>query len=112
MTEIQECGLLFCMKATVEVPDELYRRVKAKSAMQGRRIREVAVELFRGWVGEAGTTPAARQPPSTAQKARPSWFGSLRKYAKHGKGRHDMESIRKSIARGRTADWDAAARSS
>lgn len=97
------------MKATVEVPDDLYRRVKAKSAMQGRRVREVAVELFRGWVNEAGPAPAAKQSAPTAP---PPWFGALRRYAKYAKGRHDMESIRKSIARGRTAERNARARSS
>lgn len=32
------------MKATIEIPDELYRRVKAKSALEGRPVREVALE--------------------------------------------------------------------
>jgi hypothetical protein len=40
------------MKATIEIPDELYRKVKAKSAMQGRPIRAVTVELFERWVEE------------------------------------------------------------
>ncbi len=40
------------MKATIEVPDELYRRVKAKTALQGRAIREVTVELYEKWVDE------------------------------------------------------------
>jgi hypothetical protein len=31
------------MKATIEVPDDLYRRVKAKSALEGRAVREVAI---------------------------------------------------------------------
>jgi hypothetical protein len=95
------------MKATVEVPDELYRKVKAKSALQGRRVREVAVELFRGWIGEARFPPAAKQPPLSGRKSAPPWFGSLRKYAKNAKGRHDMESIRRSIARARAAEWAA-----
>lgn len=41
------------MKATIEIPDELHRKVKAKSALEGRPIREVAVELFTRWVGES-----------------------------------------------------------
>ncbi len=45
------------MKATIEVPDELYRRVKAKSAMEGRPIREVTVELYQKWVGAGETIP-------------------------------------------------------
>ena len=34
------------MKATPDIPDELYRRVKALSAIEGRPVRAVAVELF------------------------------------------------------------------
>ena len=35
------------MKATIEIPDELYRQVKAKSALEGRAIREVTIELYQ-----------------------------------------------------------------
>ena len=41
------------MKATIEIPDDLYRKVKAKSALQGRPVREVAIELFDAWVNES-----------------------------------------------------------
>lgn len=43
------------MKATIDVPDELYRRVKAKTALQGRAIREVTAELYRRWLAEEDT---------------------------------------------------------
>ncbi|MBI4484181.1 MAG: hypothetical protein HY652_15000 [Acidobacteria bacterium] len=39
------------MKTTINVPDDLYRKVKAKSALQGKRIREVTIELYRQWLG-------------------------------------------------------------
>ncbi len=45
------------MKATMDIPDELYRRVKAKSALEGRPVREVAIDLFRGWLGEGEENP-------------------------------------------------------
>lgn len=38
------------MKATIDIPDELYRKVKAKSAEEGRKIRDVTIELFQGWL--------------------------------------------------------------
>lgn len=38
------------MKATIDIPDELYRKVKAKSALEGRAVREVTIELYRQWV--------------------------------------------------------------
>ena len=38
------------MKATIEIPDELYRQVKAKSALEGRSIREVTIALYQVWL--------------------------------------------------------------
>ena len=40
------------MKATIEIPDELCRRVKAKSALLGKPVREVTAELYRRWLDE------------------------------------------------------------
>lgn len=40
------------MKATIEIPDDLYRKLEAKSASEGRPIQEVAIELFGEWVQE------------------------------------------------------------
>lgn len=42
------------MKATLEIPDDLYRKVKAKSSREGRRLREVTVDLLRQYVGQEG----------------------------------------------------------
>lgn len=47
------------MKATIDIPDDLYRRVKAKSALQGRPVRSVAIELFERWLKD--DAPAARR---------------------------------------------------
>ena len=38
------------MKATIDVPDDLYRKVKAKTALQGRAVREVTIELYQRWL--------------------------------------------------------------
>ncbi len=46
------------MKATIEIPDELYRRVKARSALLGRSVREVTTELYQRWLGERPPTEA------------------------------------------------------
>ena len=50
------------MKATIDLPDDLYRRVKAKSALEGRPIRSVAIELFERWLNE-DAPPARRAIP-------------------------------------------------
>lgn len=44
----------------MEIPDELYRKVKSKSALEGRPVREVAIELFRGYV-EGHDRPSRRE---------------------------------------------------
>lgn len=48
------------MKATIEIPDDLYRKVQAKSEQQGRPLGDVAVELFDAWVSESGRHETAR----------------------------------------------------
>ena len=40
------------MKTSIDIPDELYRRVKAKSALQGRHVRDVTIELYERWVAD------------------------------------------------------------
>lgn len=87
------------MKATVDIPDDLYRRVKAKSALRGQPVREVVVGLFQSWLAEEET--AAQQKQSRPEESQtPVWFGVARRYAEPVQ-RHDMDSIRRSIARNR-----------
>ena len=50
------------MKATIEIPDELYRQVKAKSALEGRAIREVTIELYQAWLKEEMPLGEQRSP--------------------------------------------------
>ncbi len=52
------------MKATIDIPDDLYRRVKARSALLGRSVREVSIELYQRWLGE---TPGGPGTASAAQ---------------------------------------------
>jgi len=40
------------MKTTIDIPDELYRRVKAAAALRKRRIRDVTIELYERWLAE------------------------------------------------------------
>jgi hypothetical protein len=52
------------MKATIDIPDALYRQVKARAALDGRAIRDVTIELYTTWLGDLGAidrtqTPAA-----------------------------------------------------
>lgn len=95
----------FRMKATIDIPDELYRKVKAKGALQGRPVREVTEQLLRNWLTEPEARPGGgKQTRSRDGNTRPPWFGALRAYARNARGRHDMEAIRKSIAHARIAE--------
>jgi hypothetical protein len=98
--------ILLVVKTTIDIPDEVYRQVKAKSAMEGRSVREVTVGLFRGWVASAGRSSVAAAGASSEIDGQPAppWFGALRKYAPNAGGRHDLASIRQSIARGRAQE--------
>jgi len=91
------------MKATIEIPDELYRRVKAKSALEGLAVREVATTLFYSWVQEGVAKDKSVREVPVAERPAPGWFGAARKYARRV-SQHDMDSVRKSIARGRAQE--------
>lgn len=47
----------------MDIPDELYRRVKAKSALLGRSVREVTAELYRRWLDEQLEGQPGRESP-------------------------------------------------
>ena len=95
------------MKATIEIPDDLYRQVKAKSALEGRAVREVTEALFRVYVDPRVTDAPGASVKKEAEKEAdlfdgeppPAWFGMFKKYADRVAD-HDMESIRRSIAAG------------
>ncbi len=63
------------MKATIDIPDAIYRQVKARSALGGRSVRDVTIGLYRRWLAE---TPAAEQASSgeTSTNAAATWLAS------------------------------------
>jgi len=92
------------MKATIDIPDELYRSVKARSALEGRPLRSVAVELFQKWLDGQHAKPKPVIDELTPEElARYPWLAISRKYVKPGVS-HAMDDIRESIARGWAAE--------
>lgn len=88
------------MKVTLEIPADLYRRVEAKSALEGRPVKEVANELFRTYVEEPATDAATSTRLRLVDgEPAPSWFGVFGEAAKRVSG-HDLDLIRQSIAAG------------
>ncbi len=67
------------MKATIDIPDDLYRRVKAKSALEGRAVREVTIELYRQWLAE-GPTPEDGGSPEERLEA---WYALADEWMKN-----------------------------
>ena len=58
------------MKATFDLPDELYRRVKSRSARLGKPVRAVTIELFERWLEQ----DAPRGGEVAADEWLRSWF--------------------------------------
>jgi hypothetical protein len=40
------------MKTTIEIPDDLFRAVKARAALQDVRIKDLIAQLLKGWLAE------------------------------------------------------------
>jgi hypothetical protein len=53
------------MKATIDIPDQLYRQVKARAALEGRAVREVTIELYTDWLGVGGPGSASTVTPAS-----------------------------------------------
>ena len=107
MRQFGRFGIIRTMKATMQIPDEMYREVKAKSALQGRSVRSVTIMLYTGWlrglVDESGMkSSVAETRPATGSKPNLVCFGIGRRFVrKNADGPHDMASIMESIAKGR-----------
>jgi len=92
------------MKATIDIPDDLYRSVKARSALEGRALRSVAVELFQKWLSSSPAPPEMQaDSPSESTLARYPWLAISAKYVRPGIS-DAMDDIRDSIARGWAAE--------
>ncbi len=50
------------MKATFQIPDALYREVKAETAREGRTVREVTIRLFEQWLRQKKQPPPYSTP--------------------------------------------------
>lgn len=55
-----------CMKATLDLPDELIRETKLRAVVQSRTVKDLVAELLRQGLGMA----PVRQPAKRAGKSR------------------------------------------
>lgn len=81
------------MKTTLDIPDDLYRRVKARSALEGRPFRSVAIELLQSGL----STPLSVPMEPVLAKAGAPWLAITRRALRPGQG-HNLEFIRGAAA--------------
>ena len=88
-------GIIGAMRTTLDIPDAMYRRIKMRTAQEGRTVRAITLVLYSQWLGDEPHTEATRQTRGKRPKT-PSWFGSVKVDPNLS---HDMASVRESIAR-------------
>ena len=94
------------MRTTIDIPDVLYKEVRARTASEGTTLRYITIALLGDWMRRPDWRPLAQladlAPAKDEPKAKPhrrlACFGILRP-RKNIDGPHDMESIRDSIAK-------------
>ena len=97
------------MKATIDIPDVLYREAETRTASEGTTIDGVFVTLLGGWLESRGWRPEIKteyvltDPPKPRSKRQLSFFGIARPEANLNVS-HDWKDIKKSIAEGWAQD--------
>lgn len=95
--------MLTVMKATIDIPDDLYRKVSAKSAAQGRPVDAVTAELFQRWIDEEADSPT--EPVAQVDAAWPeNWFRLADEIFKQAPPGPSTREILEQD-RGRIEDW-------
>ncbi len=87
------------MKATLDIPDDLYRRAEARSAAEGRPLQSVAVQLFEKWldVSSPSESGSALAEPTPDELDVAPWLAFTRRYLQPGMT-HEMDDIRATVA--------------
>ncbi|WP_419166821.1 hypothetical protein [Candidatus Palauibacter sp.] len=70
------------MKATIDIPDDLYRQIKSEAALRGLTIREVTTQLYRRWLSE-DEDAETREAPKTWLR---SWLDTADEALRHAPG--------------------------
>lgn len=82
------------MKATFQIPDELYREVKAETAREGRTLRDVTISLFEQWLRDR-KQPV--KPPLSVDWR--NFKAPLAHLVPENVSDHSMEAIRENIVK-------------
>ncbi len=95
------------MKTTLDVPDDLYRAVKSRSAIEGLTVRSVTLMLYGDWLAKPYQNSATTFTPPCENKRKPlpAWFGIGRANVRKNAGREcNMDEMREAIAAGVVAE--------
>ena len=76
------------MKATIDLDEGLYRRLKVEAARRGRTVRELVAEGIRVVIDSPVVSGATGDDMPSAE-----WFGTLNAYAANA-DRHDLGAMR------------------
>jgi hypothetical protein len=68
------------MKTTMEIPDDLYRKLKARSAAQGKTVREVVVNLVQDWLKDSRKGGTGTMEQSAAETHEEDKTAELRRW--------------------------------
>jgi hypothetical protein len=82
------------MKATFQIPDALYREIKAETAREGRTVREVVIHLFEEWLRRKGASQPV-VPLVDWENFQPPLAGHVREDVTA----HDVKAMRQSMTR-------------
>lgn len=82
------------MKATFQIPDELYREVKAETARAGRTMRDVTISLFEQWLRDRKRTVTPSVPVDWRNFKAP-----LAHLVPEEVSDHSMETMRENIVK-------------
>lgn len=101
LAQLGEIDTFNSMKTTMELPDELYRRLRERSASEGLPFRSVAKQLFENWLEQAPAKPCTK---SGMRNSDAPWLAVTHPFVKYVVN-HDLQPIQKAIA----AKWGEAA---
>ena len=92
------------MKATIEIPDDIYRQVKSRTALEGLSLRSVAIDLFQRWLSSSSSQPTSTSSQLTsAELAASPWLSITQPYLRPHLT-HYLTEIRSAISRSWAAE--------
>ena len=88
------------MKTTLEIPDELYRAVKAKAALEGRRVTDVVSQGLRMVLGRSEAMVKRVEFPiiKTSKRSTKMTLGDLKR-AQEEMDQVDLDKVMKHMKR-------------